>query len=97
VQRHGHGLLLGADAPQLATRALTARARVVRGAGPRQAIGPARDGGFWLYGGNRAADLARWDAVAYSRPDTARALSRGASRTRRLARARRLDRRRRGR
>ena len=71
VQRHGYGLLLGADAPQLETPALVDALAWCAGAVPRQAIGPARDGGFWLYGGNRASDLARWDAVEYSRGDTA--------------------------
>lgn len=71
VRRHGHGLLLGADAPQLTTGALADALAWCAAAAPHQAIGPAHDGGFWLYGGNRASDLARWDAVEYSLRDTA--------------------------
>jgi glycosyltransferase A (GT-A) superfamily protein (DUF2064 family) len=71
VERHGHGLLLGADTPQLGTRELVAALAWCASAASRQAIGPARDGGFWLYGGNRAVAGARWDAVRYSRSDTA--------------------------
>jgi glycosyltransferase A (GT-A) superfamily protein (DUF2064 family) len=70
VERHGCGLLLGADTPQLETAALVDALAWCASAGPRQAIGPARDGGFWLYGGNRVAAAARWEAVPYSRSDT---------------------------
>jgi uncharacterized protein len=66
VRRHGCGILLGADAPQV-QQAL----RWLDNAQPRQVLGPARDGGFWTYGGNRIADDARWNAVTYSSADTA--------------------------
>jgi hypothetical protein len=64
-------VLLGADAPQLAVGALDDALAWCAAAEARQAIGPANDGGFWLYGGNRAAPYALWEAVAYSRSDTA--------------------------
>ena len=73
VRRHGHGALLGADAPQLAAADVRAALRWCADPGARQALGPARDGGFWLYAANRVTPLACWEAVAYSRPDTARA------------------------
>jgi glycosyltransferase A (GT-A) superfamily protein (DUF2064 family) len=73
VRRHGHAILLGADAPQLAADDLRAALRWCGDAAPHQAIGPAHDGGFWLYGGNRATPIARWETVAYSRADTGRA------------------------
>jgi glycosyltransferase A (GT-A) superfamily protein (DUF2064 family) len=73
VRRHGSGLLLGADTPQLDARRLgDALAWCDPDAPARHALGPASDGGFWTYGGNRASALARWDAVPYSRSDTAR-------------------------
>ena len=72
VARHGTGLVLGADAPQLDTAALRSALAWCADPGARQVIGPARDGGFWLYGANRAVPVARWEEVAYSRPDTAR-------------------------
>jgi uncharacterized protein len=71
VRRHGHGLLLGADTPQLATADLAAALRWCAAPDAHQAIGPASDGGFWLYAGNRPTAIARWEAVSYSRSDTA--------------------------
>ncbi len=71
IRRHGSGVLLGADTPQLAPAMLGEALAWCRASEPRQAIGPARDGGFWLYAGNRAAPLATWESVAYSRTDTA--------------------------
>lgn len=70
VRRHGAGVLLGADAPQLDGRALVDALAWCANPEPRQAIGGARDGGFWLYAGNRAVPLAVWEAVAYSQADT---------------------------
>lgn len=72
VARHGAGILLGADLPQLETRHLSAAARWLDCSGPRHALGPASDGGFWLYGANRTLPAADWESVGYSRNDTAR-------------------------
>lgn len=71
VRRHGAGLLLGADAPQLAVASLQAALAWCDADEPRQVLGPARDGGFWLYGGNRPAPLTVWESVPYSVTDTA--------------------------
>ena len=71
VRRHGAGILLGADAPQLAAGALCDALAWCAAAEPQQVLGPAHDGGFWLYGANRPTPVARWEEVAYSRPDTA--------------------------
>lgn len=73
VRRHGAGLLVGADAPQLAVASLRAALAWCDADEPRQVLGPARDGGFWLYGGNRAAPLTVWESVAYSVAETAAA------------------------
>ncbi len=70
VDRHGSGLLLGADAPQLDSAQLQRAARWLESERPRCAIGPARDGGFWTVGSNHKVPLERWTRVAYSRPDT---------------------------
>jgi glycosyltransferase A (GT-A) superfamily protein (DUF2064 family) len=70
VRRHGAAVLLGADAPQLSARALADALAWCAVSDARQAIGPARDGGFWLYASNRAAPRAAWNAVGYSRSDT---------------------------
>ncbi|MDZ7790496.1 MAG: DUF2064 domain-containing protein [Xanthomonadales bacterium] len=70
VRRHGSGLLLGADAPQLDTAVLVTAARHLERDPPSRVIGPARDGGFWTFGANHVPGLPRWTRVPYSHPDT---------------------------
>lgn len=72
VQRHGAGILVGADLPQIEPRHLDAAATWLDSSEPRYVLGPARDGGFWLFGANRALPKATWESVTYSRDDTAR-------------------------
>lgn len=76
VARHGCGIVLGADTPQIETqqlqRALDWLAAPVR----RRVVGPAKDGGFWLFGANHALSQRCFSAVAYSRSDTLAALRR---------------------
>lgn len=72
VRRHGAGILVGADLPQLTPGQLNRAAAWLRSDDPRRVLGPATDGGFWLFGANRSFDLERWQAVGYSRGDTAR-------------------------
>lgn len=70
VDRHGSGLLLGADAPQIDPAHLQrAAAWLGRGVDSR-VVGPARDGGFWTFGANHCPPLNRWTRVEYSRADT---------------------------
>lgn len=76
VARHGFGLLLGADTPQLTTVLLGEAIDWLARSSPRLALGPARDGGFWLFGGNTAPPVQAWTAVRYSAADTARTLQR---------------------
>jgi len=71
VARHGFGLLVGADAPQLSADLLGEACDWLASPSPRFALGPAHDGGFWLFGGNVAPPLAAWNAVTYSAADTA--------------------------
>jgi uncharacterized protein len=70
VTRHGFGILLGADAPQLQADCVLQAATWLRDDTPRCATAFAEDGGFWLHGGNRSVPLAEWAGVAYGRPDT---------------------------
>lgn len=72
VHRHGAGILIGADLPQIEPRHIEAAAGWLSAESPRHVMGPARDGGFWLFGANRALSLPAWESVAYSRDDTAR-------------------------
>ncbi len=71
--RHSAAVLLGADLPQLQGRHLTAATEWLMDDQPRAVLGPALDGGFWLFGANRPVDEARWTGVTYSRCDTATA------------------------
>ena len=64
-RRHGAGILIGADLPQLETGQLQAAAGHVL-AGPEcGVIGPAADGGFWLIGASRRLPAAVWNAPDY--------------------------------
>jgi len=74
VAKHGAGVLIGADAPQLSARMLSEAVAWLRQSGPRLSLGPARDGGFWLFGANIAPPLEAWQRVRYSVPETAREL-----------------------
>lgn len=70
VREHGFGILIGADLPQLRREHLQRAADWLRASPARQVIGPAQDGGFWLYGGNRTAPEVLWESVTYSQPRT---------------------------
>ncbi len=70
VARHGRGLLVGADAPQLTSAMLVEADAWLADDAPRLVDGPAADGGFWLFGGNRALPPADWEAVPYSCENT---------------------------
>ena len=70
LERHGSVLLIGADAPQVTPAVLRDTARTVRDGGLPYAIGPATDGGFWLFGGRDPVPPAVWRSVVYSRADT---------------------------
>ncbi|MBY6205738.1 DUF2064 domain-containing protein [Halomonas denitrificans] len=67
---HPAVLLVGADLPQL-DPALLSRAVDWLTSPERHAIGPARDGGFWLYGSSARDPTAGWPGLPYSRAETA--------------------------
>lgn len=62
-------LLIGADTPQITAEHLHRALHALQTA--PFVLGPARDGGFWLFGGRRAVLEATWTTVHYSRADTA--------------------------
>ncbi len=70
VRRHGSGLLLGADAPQLDPAVLRRADEWLARDVPSRVIGPASDGGFWTVGADHVPEQYRWTQVSYSRPDT---------------------------
>ena len=69
--RHGAAILIGADSPQMTPELLTRAAASLAGAAEPYVLGPAEDGGFWLFGGRQPVPDGVWTSVAYSRPDTA--------------------------
>lgn len=65
VHRHGSALLLGADLPQVDQAALQTAKLWLEGAAGRGVIGPALDGGFWLFGANRSLPGTVWSQPDY--------------------------------
>lgn len=70
LDRHAAVLFIGADAPQLAPSLLAGAARALAAGTDDFVLGPADDGGFYLFGGRRALPAAAWTAVAYSEATT---------------------------
>lgn len=68
--RQGSVLLIGADAPQVTPALLRNAARALQNGGPPYALGPAIDGGFWMFGGRAPVPPDMWHSVAYSQADT---------------------------
>ena len=67
--RFGAAVLIGADAPQL-TLTTFALTRAALEGGADFVIGPAADGGFYLFAGLRPLDAALWESVPYSQSNT---------------------------
>lgn len=71
LRRHDYALLLGADAPQLEPSVLREAAGWLACHSERRfVLGPAEDGGFWLFGGNGPLPVGTWTSVPYSHPRT---------------------------
>ncbi|MEO7066898.1 MAG: TIGR04282 family arsenosugar biosynthesis glycosyltransferase [Rhodanobacter sp.] len=68
--RHGRVLLIGADAPQLTSTLLESAVVALEDATRPFVLGPAADGGFWLFGGRQPIPQSAWTAVCYSQADT---------------------------
>lgn len=75
VVRHGAAILVGTDSPQMQAAQLRAACDWLSRATPRLVLGPAADGGFWLFGGNRPIPLREWSRIPYSRPETGAAFA----------------------
>jgi uncharacterized protein len=69
--QHGSVLLIGADAPQLSVALLGDALAALGSPATPFVIGPAADGGFWLFGARVPIPEHVWLSVAYSQPDTA--------------------------
>lgn len=69
LKQHDHVILIGTDSPQLSSaRILQAHAHLKNKAG--HVIGPADDGGYYLYGGYTPLPRDLWLSVPYSVPET---------------------------
>ncbi|HEV7123377.1 MAG TPA: TIGR04282 family arsenosugar biosynthesis glycosyltransferase [Rhodanobacter sp.] len=69
--RHGRALLIGADAPQLNVTLLRHALNMLDDTHTPFVIGPASDGGFWLFGGRAPLPREVWTRVRYSQPQAA--------------------------
>jgi glycosyltransferase A (GT-A) superfamily protein (DUF2064 family) len=70
IERHGSGLLLGADTVQFRLQHLRQASTWLADSPARWVLGPASDGGFWTFGSNRRLPADRWKSVRYSQCDT---------------------------
>lgn len=70
LKSHPAALLIGADCPLLAPGDLLQAGRCLGGGVPL-VLGPATDGGYYLFGGRIPVPGAVWNGVEYSRPGTA--------------------------
>lgn len=70
VNEHGAAMLIGADVSQVNRDRLVRALSFLDTEQPAAVIGPAEDGGFWLFGANRGVPLSAWTVPEYG---TARA------------------------
>lgn len=69
LQKHDHVILIGTDSPQLSSGYIIGaygHLRQKKG----HVIGPAEDGGYYLYGGHNPLPRGLWLSVPYSVPET---------------------------
>lgn len=71
---HKKVILIGADAPQL-SQDLILKAHHILQRKNKFVIGPARDGGFYLFGGSQALPKEVWTSVTYSQSSTCEELA----------------------
>ncbi|MGA7964886.1 MAG: TIGR04282 family arsenosugar biosynthesis glycosyltransferase [Gammaproteobacteria bacterium] len=72
--RHGSALMIGADTPQLTPALLQQAITTLKKPGTVHVLGPAKDGGFWLFGSKQPIAAPIWNAIPYSRHNTTEAL-----------------------
>jgi len=73
--RYGIVLLIGADAPQLSVALLGEALAALDDPATPFVLGPAADGGFWLFGARVPVPAQIWLSIRYSQPHTAAELS----------------------
>jgi len=68
LEKHETVLLIGADSPQITPILLKEAAK--KAASGKFVIGPARDGGFYLFAGNKSVEKKTWMETPYSVAET---------------------------
>jgi glycosyltransferase A (GT-A) superfamily protein (DUF2064 family) len=69
LKQYQQVILLGADCPQLSTELVE---QAIDSLGNHSyCLGPAQDGGYYLFAGREPIKQSSWTTVAYSQPDTA--------------------------
>ncbi|MCC6544644.1 MAG: DUF2064 domain-containing protein, partial [Nitrospirae bacterium] len=71
LHKHDFVLLIGSDCPQMPWQYLIDAALFLSDGRSRFVIGPAKDGGFYLFGGNVPLSEELWTGVKYSQSNTA--------------------------
>lgn len=69
LQKHDHVILIGTDSPQLSSECIIDAYNYLRQK-KGHIIGPAEDGGYYLYGGHVLLPRDIWRSVPYSVPET---------------------------
>lgn len=68
--RHRSVLLIGADVPQVTAERFRLAHTALRDSRHPYVLGPAADGGFWLFGGRQPVPTSVWRDTPYSQSDT---------------------------
>lgn len=72
LERHQQVILLGADCPQLSSQLL--EQAILSLSSHNYCLGPAEDGGYYLFAGRKSIKQSSWTGVQYSQADTAKQL-----------------------
>ncbi len=71
LTRHERVLMIGADTPQITSHLLHRAANHLAGPDTPFVLGPAADGGFWLFGTRQPVSIDAWTMPRYSSPHAA--------------------------
>ena len=63
-------MFIGTDSPQLNVKTIIEAVQLMVGSPEQAVIGPATDGGFYLFGSTMPVARSIWEAIPYSRKDT---------------------------
>lgn len=74
LKKHDYVILLGADSPTLTANIITTACHMVQQSS-HFIVGPAYDGGFYLFAGNKVIPATIWQSVTYSTNTTLKQLS----------------------